>query len=144
MKWPYTYPMPYIFTYTTFYEPVRLIWPLHLCKLYIVPGVTPPVSNYHNTPSQLCDIVTEDAFQQSLYHPQIKFLKSTNFDSLLFLLVKMSTGLTLPSIFLMEIGLESFLLESTWERNQWYLTVINLLVGVRRGDEATTVASSLS
>ena len=56
----------------------------------------------------------------------------------------MSAGLTLPSIFSMEIGLEPFLSESMWERNQWYLTSMNLLVGVRQGDEATTMAPAFS
>ena len=125
--------MPYIFTYTTFYGPVRLIWPLHLCKLYIVPGVTPPVSNYHNTPSQLCDIVTEDAFQQSLYHPQIKFLKSTNFDSLLFLLVKMSARLNFPSILLVEISVETFLSRVNAGAEPVVLNINNFTSGSQAG-----------
>ena len=52
--------------------------------------------------------------------------------------------LNLPSIFLREIGLEPLLSESMWERNQWYLTEIHLLVGGRRGDKATTMAPELS
>ena len=61
---------------------------------------------------------------------------------LILLLVNMSSGLIL--FLLMEIGLELFLSESTWERNQWYLISINLLVGVRRGDEDTTMSPVLS
>ena len=49
------------------------------------------------------------AFPRSLYHPHSNFLKATNYDSLLLLLVKMSTRLTFPSIFSMKIGLDPFL-----------------------------------
>ena len=90
------------------------------------------------------DVVTENDFPQSLYHPHSKFIKATNDDSLLLILVNMYAGLTFPSILSMEIGLDTFLSESTWEWNQWYLIEIKLLVGVRRGDEATTMAPSLS
>ena len=66
-----------------------------LWNLPTVLGVIPTVSNYHNI------VVTEDAFPQYLYHLHSNFLKARNFDSLLLLLVKMSAGLTFPSIFLM-------------------------------------------
>ena len=102
------------------------------------------VINYHNNPSQSCDVVTEGALPQPLYHPHSNFLKAKDSDSLILLLVNMSAGLASPSIFLTEIGLEKFLLESMWERNQWYLTEINLLVGVRRGYEATNTEPLLS
>ena len=102
------------------------------------------VINYHNNPSQSCDVVTEGALTQPLYHPHSNFLKAKDSDSLILLLVNMYAGLASPSIFLTEIGLEKFLLESMWERNQWYLTEINLLVGVRRGYEATNTEPLLS
>ena len=101
------------------------------------------VGNYHNTPSHLCDIVTEDDFPQPLYHPHSNFIKYTNDESVLLLLVKISDGLTYPSIFSVEIGLDPFLSEAMWERNQWYLTEINLLVGFRWGDEATNIVPVL-
>ena len=44
----------------------------------------------------------------------------------------------------MEIGLDPFLSESMWDRNQWYLTAINLIVGVRWGYEAMNMAPELS
>ena len=114
-----------------------------LWNFYTVPGVTPTVSNHHKTPPQTCGVVTEDYFPQYLYHPHSNFLKITNADSLLLLLVKLSDGLTFPLILLMEIGLEPFLSESMWERNLWYLTSINVLVGIIWGDEATTISPVL-
>ena len=44
----------------------------------------------------------------------------------------------------MEIGLDPFSSESMWEQNQCYLTAINVLVGVRQGDEDTTMTPALS
>ena len=66
-----------------------LLWPcttytaFRLWNLSTFPGVIPTVSNYHNTPSQPCDIITEDGFPQSIYHPHSKFLKATDSKSLL-------------------------------------------------------------
>ena len=51
------------------------------------------------------DVVTENDFPQSLYHPHSKFIKATNDDSLLLILENMYAGLTFPSTVYMEIGL---------------------------------------
>ena len=101
-------------------------------------------SNYHNTPSHPCDIVTEDDFSQPIYHPHINFFKATNSDSLFLLLVKMSDVLTSPSIFLVSVCLYPLLSDSMWYQNQWYLKAINLLAGFRRSNETTTMVPALS
>ena len=56
----------------------------------------------------------------------------------------MSAWITLPSIFSVGVFLEIYLSESMWGRNKWYLTAINLIVGVRWGYEAMNMAPELS
>ena len=71
---PYVSNVEYLYLYVLLWTCTTYM-AFRLWNLSTVTGVTPTVSNYHNTPSQSCDLVTEDAFPRYLYHPHSKFSK---------------------------------------------------------------------